>query len=338
MTDIPSTAEATDRAPVAHRLKLYFRQPPLRRAEWPFLSGVLLLAAGLAVIPGLASDYWLSTARDALIMAIFALAIDLIWGKAGILTLGPTVFFGLGAYGMAIMTVMHGASPFVGMAMGMAAAAALAAVVGGLLIYAGVRLHNFAIATMALLLIVAQLATAWSGLTGGDVGILGVPPLVPALWDVTLSYYVHLALMLMVMLGLWLLTRGGYGRLLSGIFMNETRARNFGYATDFHLTVVFTAGGALAGFAGALFAAASGVIAPDIFSPLMSTMAIIWVAVGGRGTLLGPVIGAIGLNLAQNELSSISVSLWPLILGVIFLAMVLFMPGGLQSLVRKVPT
>jgi branched-chain amino acid transport system permease protein len=323
------------------RLASLCRQAPLSGREIRLVVWVIIGFLCLAFLPLVLGEYGLSTMRDALIMSLVALSLDFLWGRAHILCLGHAVFFGLGAYGMAIATTKFALCAFGGLVAGVAAAAVLAAVIGYFLIYSGVRLHFFAIVTMALSLIVGQLVVSWSSLTGGDVGILGVPGLSwnlfgsPADFSGTNgSYCLALGLVAFFLLLLWLAGRSNYGKVLAALGMNELRAHALGHDTSFYLLAVFIFTAALAGLAGVLFAAANQVVAPDLFSALLSTEAIVWVAVGGRGTLIGPVAATLLISRLQLELSSWSTSLWPILIGTFFVLQVVFLPDGLASLRR----
>lgn len=320
--------------------RLFLRQPRLTAGDGAFLLavaiGILLLGAG----PLWLSPYVLGATRDALIFAVFALSYDLLWGKTHTLSLGHGAYFGIGAYSLAITGTKLEWSSLAGILSGMGAAGILALIIGYFLIFAGVRLHFFAILTMATLLIIGQIAVSWTALTGGDVGILGVPGLkfdVPGGYTLDLtsnqsSYLFVLAVVTVVLLGLWMACRGNYGKLLAAIGTNELRAKTFGYNTSLHLLIVFVMSAMIAALSGAIFAAASGVVAPDLFAPILSLEVVLWVAIGGRGTLLGPVIATLVLSRLHQEVSSYSTSLWPLILGTLFLALILFLPGGVQQI------
>jgi branched-chain amino acid transport system permease protein len=254
-----------------------------------------------------------------------------------VLTLGHTTFLGLGAYGFAVATVQFGQAPVMGLVAGMLSAATVAAVVGYFLLFAGVRLHFFAIVSMAVLIVMQQLATSWQSVTGGDTGILGIPGLSlrVAGHGVDLSaprasWYAVAGLLLAATGLMWLICRSRYGKVMAAIATNEWRAKACGYHTSFHLLLVFVVSAVLAAIAGCLMAACSGVVAPDVFSPLLATEVILWVAIGGRGTTGGPVIAAIVLTLLKQTVSSYSTDGWPLILGALFLGCVLFMPNGLR--------
>ncbi|WP_415873420.1 branched-chain amino acid ABC transporter permease [Burkholderia gladioli] len=284
-----------------------------------------------------AGPWLLSMVRDALVMGILALSYDLLWGRAGVLTLGHTTFLGLGAYGFAVTTVQFGQAPLMGLAAGMFCAVAVAAVIGYFLLFAGVRLHFFAIISLAVLIVAQQLAVSWQSVTGGDTGILAIPGLSFGVGSHTFdlggpsaSWYT-VAVFLLAATGLvWLVCRSRYGKVLDAIATNEWRAKACGYHTSFHLLLVFVASAVLAAIAGALMAACSGVVAPDVFSPLLATEVILWVAIGGRGRTVGPVVAAVVLTLLRQTVSSYSTDGWPLILGGLFLGCVLFMPNGLR--------
>jgi len=320
------------------RLRLLFAQPRLAEGERWFVALLAIGALALLTVPAWASSYVVLATRDALIFAIFALSFDLLWGKAATLSLGHATFFGIGAYGLGIVTTKLGWTPLAGMAVGVGCAAALALAIGSFLIFAGVRLHFLAIMTIAVLLIISQIAVSWSSLTGGDVGILGIPGLAFDLFgrrvDLTgeaTSYVACLAALVVVLVVLWLACRGNYGKLLAAIGMNELRAKTFGYATALHLLIVFVVAAIIAAFSGALYAACAGVVGPDLFSPILSLEVVLWVAIGGRGSLLGPVVACVVLTRAQQVVSSYSTTIWPLLMGTLFLALVLFLPDGLRQ-------
>ena len=321
----------------AGRLRLWFSQPLLGRGDISPLVMWSVAVVAIAIVPFFAGPWLLSTVRDALVMGILALSYDLLWGRAGMLTLGHTTFLGLGAYGFAIATVQFGQASATGLASGVFCAVAVAAVIGYFLLFAGVRLHFFAIISLAVLIVAQQLAVSWQSITGGDTGILGIPGLSFGVGSRTFdmsspraSWYT-VAVVLLAATGLiWLVCRSRYGKVLDGIATNEWRAKACGYHTSFHLLLVFVASAALAAIAGVLMAACSGVVAPDVFSPLLATEVILWVAIGGRGRIGGPAVAAVVLTLLRQTVSSYSTDGWPLILGGLFLACVLFMPNGLR--------
>jgi branched-chain amino acid transport system permease protein len=305
-----------------------------------WLISVVLLTAGMAAVPGFVDVYYLSTVRDALIFGIFALSLDFLWGKVGIMSFGHATFFGLGAYGTAIVTIKLGLdpaiSPWLGVGAGVMLAGGVSAVVGYFLIFGGVRGPYFTIVTLALTMIAQQIAIGWSAVTGGDAGLIGVPPLgLPRLLFMDVPfYYLVLAVAFVALLGLWLACRGRYGRTLAAIQDNEPRARSLGYNTDAHLLLVFILSAMLASLAGGIYVTGTGFVAPDMIGLLLSTEVIMWVVVGGRGTLIGPFIGTILVTRLQQEISSIDTKLWPLAIGGFFIVMVFLFPDGVLSVLR----
>jgi urea transport system permease protein len=222
----------------------------------------------------------------------------------------------------------------------------------------GFRIHGvyFSLITQAVLLAVFTLINNQQRVTGGKVGIqniaeLQLPELQPFLQflsdlfgreveveDPSERYagareiYYFIASVLLGCLALCaLLVRTKFGKLLTAIRDNENRVLALGYNTALYKTFVFTLAGGLAGLAGGLFAAANGRAHPDYLSIANSIVAVIWVAVGGRGGLLGAVLGAILVGWANSFITSALPDYWEIVLGAIFLLVVIFLPRGLVS-------
>jgi ABC-type branched-subunit amino acid transport system permease subunit len=305
--------------------------------------GVMCLS-GLLAYPLLLSPYQMDVARDALIFALLALSLDFLWGKAGMLSFGQAAYFGIGAYAVAIIGPMvpSANAALAGLAVGIGMSILVAGSVGYFLIYGGVRGPYLTVVTLALTLIARNIATAWASVTGGEAGLIGAPS--PGIsiggWSVvatdSVSLYLLVALVLAaVLLVVWLLCRGRYGRILVAIQDDEGKARSLGYDTSGHLLLVFVASGAIAALAGGLYTSVAGYVAPDLVGLLLSTQAIVHVALGGRGTLVGPVIASVVAIRLQQEVSSYSYALWPLLLGAFFIAMVFLFPNGLFPLFQR---
>jgi len=319
--------------------------PPLDGAAlaWLALFGLGLLF--LLVYPLWANPYGLSVVRDALIFGLFALSLDYLWGKAGVLSFGHAVFFGLGAYGTAVFASMAGGgnAALTGMAGAILLTVAVALLIGYFLIFGGVRGAYLTIVTLAVSLVASHIAVGWSSVTGGDAGLIGAPPPGIELFGVSIvlidpvdQLYLVTALCAPALLALWIACRGHYGRVLAAIQDNELRAQTLGYNTALHLLIVFVLSAALAALAGGLYASLSGYVAPAFIGLLLSTEVIVWVAIGGRGTLLGPFIGAIVVQRLQQEVSSIDTKLWPIVIGAFFVAMVFLFPRGLLPLFERI--
>ena len=287
-----------------------------------------------------------------MIMAILALSLALIWGYGGILCFGQAAFFGLGAYTYAIAMFNIGEStiPFL---LAILLPAAFAALLGYFMFYGRISDVYLGVITLTVTLILFNSVNSTAGpefhigvaRLGGFNGIPGIPPLnLPFDKNAPISlegmFYLSTGALLLTYFGLRLLLASQFGRVIVGIRENERRTELLGYDPRVYKLATFTIGGALAGFAGCLFANWGSFVSPTIFGLAQSAQIIIWVIVGGRGTLIGPVIGCIGIQwlsaaLGANQPSGGS-DLWskvfanaPLILGVILIAFVLLMPKGL---------
>ncbi|PSS60578.1 branched-chain amino acid ABC transporter permease [Ensifer sp. NM-2] len=310
------------------------RKPALR----PSTIIALVILAALAVLPLFVKSYTLSTYRDIMLLGLFALSLDIFWGRTGILSFGHATFFGLGAYGMAIASTRFGIDPqwisLVGLVFGVALAVLVALCVGYFILYGGVRGAYFTIVTLALTLIANQIAIGWSSVTGGDSGLIGVAPFSIFNLDFSgtlASYFLTLGILAASLLTALRLMHGRLGLLLTAIQDNETKVRTLGYPTQRILLLTFVCSAALAGLAGALYASCTGFVAPDQIALLLSTEVIIWVAVGGSGTLTGAIIGTFVVWQLQQKISSISVAAWPLAIGSFFILLVLVFPKGIPA-------
>ena len=285
------------------------------------------------------------------IMAILALSLALVWGYGGILCFGQSAFFGLGAYTYAIAMFNFGEStgPLL-LAIGLPAT--FAALLGYFMFYGRISDVYLGVITLTVTLILFNSVNSTAGpefhigvaRLGGFNGIPGIPPLnIPgnkaAPVDLEGMFYLATASLLVIYFGLRLLLASRFGRIMIGIRENERRAELLGYDPRAYKLATFTIGGALAGFAGCLFANWGAFVSPTIFGLAQSAQIIIWVIVGGRGTLIGPIVGCIGIQWLTTALGANqpSGSDWltnlmanaPFILGMILIAFVLLVPKGL---------
>jgi urea transport system permease protein len=333
-------------------------------------SGPLRVAAGLvlgaAVLFGLAptalSDFRLGLLAKYLCLAIVAIGVGLAWGRGGMLTLGQGVFFGLGGYAMAMHLKLADAGsgnlpdfmalygqvdalpiwwrPFRSPVFALVAAVALpmlvAALLGSLVFRRRVRGAYFAILSQALAAALAILLIGQQGTTGGTNGLTDIH----SFFGYNLSdpvnrrmvYFIIAATVLVLLLVVRQLMRSRFGELLVAVRDGEQRVRFLGYdpATVKLVAYVFAAG--TAGLAGALFVPAVGIISPALIGIVPSIEMVIGVAVGGRATLLGPVLGAVAVAWAQTALSERFPAGWTYAEGLLFVVVVAFLPGGLASL------
>lgn len=345
------------------------------RERWAFFAAAVLLVVVLPVLnalpqgsPARVSDFTLNLFGKYLTYAILALGIDLIWGYTGVLSLGHGVFFGLGAYAMGMHLMLEiGAKgvyqnalpdfmvwnrvtelplfwkPFYSALFTLLAVVAVpgivAAVFGFLTFRSRIRGVYFSIITQALALCAWLTFNRNAMNLGGTNGLSGFKTMFGFPLNETgtqRGLYVVTALCLC---GAYLLCRGivrsPAGRVLVAIRDSETRVLFCGYSPAAFKLFVFTVSAALAGVAGALYVGQVGIITPARIGVLPSIEMIIWVAVGGRGTLIGPVVGAFGVNWLQSLLTTHYPDLWILVLGGMFVAVVLFVPDGIVGTAQK---
>jgi branched-chain amino acid transport system permease protein len=319
---------------------------PARRAaagrpgSWRRRAGLVgaLVVVGVFAVLGLGlGEYDTGLLTTAFLYGIAAVSLDLVWGYVGTPDLGHALWFGLGALtvGMTtteldtngILLTVHG-GPLrygLGVLLGVLVAMLVAVVVARFSFSARGSAFYIAVVTLALSTVATTLYTQFPRRTGGDNGLFGFAPLnVPArTW-----YYVALVALVAVTAGALVLVRSDAGLVLRAVRDNETRARYLGYDVERVKTVMFAAGAGLSAFAGGLYALVFGLVSADLFSFLFATQMLVWVAVGGRGTIIGPVVGAVGLQLAGAHLSASFPTQWALIEGALFVLVVMFMPDG----------
>ena len=294
--------------------------------------GWVLLVALAAVFPLWAGNYPVKLLQEILIWGIFAMSLDLLMGYAGMVSFGHSAFFGIGGYVAALM--LPKSAGLVSALVLPAAAAALAAVLIG---FFSIRVSGvyFIMLTLAFSQMFYAVAFQSSWL-GAEDGIVGVPR--PALLgrslDQPLAFNVYLlGLIVLVTVLLHRIVRSPFGHVLRGIHDNEARMQAVGYAVNRYKLLAFVIGGTVAGLAGALYSQFVGSISPDAFLWTTSGEALLMVIIGGTGTLTGSLLGAAAFILLQSLVSSYT-ERWMLILGLTFVLLVLFAPGGILGALR----
>lgn len=307
----------------------------------PRLSLLLSLGFGMALVlaPLVLDDWRLSQLAQLLTYGLFALSLAFIWGQAGILCFGQAIFFGVGAYLMALVTLgefpLLGDSQWTGLLLAMLGAGAVAFALGVFLFGGrGLTGAHFAIVTLCASVVVEIAARRWDFI-GGFNGLLGVPPLVVP-WerdDIYLTsmetYFLILAIVGLTYLLLLWLSRSPLGTLLAAIRSNEDRTRFLGFDVTAAKLFAFCLSGMVAGLAGALFTAQFGFVSPPLVGFALSTEVLIWVAVGGREVLLAAVAGAMLVRWGENLLSDRLGQYWLLAMGLLFIIVVIVAPRGL---------
>ncbi|MFN3954392.1 MAG: branched-chain amino acid ABC transporter permease [Pararhodobacter sp.] len=302
---------------------------------------VLVLILGAALILGLplAIDTHVLTLLIA--YGMLALSLGLIWGFGGVLCFGQAAFFGLGAYTFAIGGINLGEST-VPLILAMAVPGGFALLLGAMMFYGRLGDVYLAVITLVVSLILFRWINSTAGpgyvignaRLGGFNGIPGFPILnVPGrpdlmIWGEALYYVAALALLVIFLLVSWLL-RSSFGRISVGIRENEERVALLGFDIRARKTVLFAIGAAIAGLAGALYAAWAEVVTPTLFSLQQSAEIIIWCIVGGLGTRFGPILGAAVLSYLKFVLGQQSMVDNLFILGLVLVLFVLFLPRGI---------
>lgn len=306
---------------------------------------ILIIAALAASVPVFASPYAVSLATRFVVFSILAMSMDLLWGYGGVVSFGHALFFGLGAYVVAI-TLSHSAGvegTLLALALGVGVPALLAAALGFFLFYSSVAGVYFGIVTLALSVVFETLAIVNRSITGGMDGIYGFA--IPTIWLPGMGFveiwgteapYIAsvLALGLCYLIGRWL-TRSSFGIAIKAIRDDEARLHLLGYDTAYLKTVLLVITCAMAGLAGSLFTTV-GFVSPSLLGVFFSTQVLVWVGIGGRGTLVGPILGTFIVGVLQTVLSGEYEDIWPLFVGLFFLVIVLFWPRGLYPFLRDV--
>jgi len=319
---------------------------PARR--WPLdgeWTAAVVVFGVLALLPLVLSGYPIYILPQYMLFGMLALSLGLLWGLVGVVSFGQAAFFALGAYTMGL-AMQQTASPvnpaYLGLLASIALGGALAGVVGYFLFSAGVRGAYFVIVTLALSIIVEQLAVSQSQITGGWNGMfinrmsLTFGPLGEmSLFEDAPIYYVVLVVVALTFALLKGLSRAPFGKLLVGIRENEDRLLALGVRTPLYRTAAFALSGAIACLAGALYGTHANFVAPSLAGVLFSTEVVVWVAIGGRSYLLGAFLGGILVASLSNYLSAIIPRYWQLALGVLFVLVIVYLKGGVAGAIAR---
>jgi len=303
----------------------------------------LLAALSVFVLPLIFNDtYWRTNLTICAINVLLAIGLDFILGYTGQLNLGHSAFYGLGAYVSTLLIVKLGVPFWVAFVAGIG----FAGLAGMFLSLFAVRLrgHYLAIASLGFAVIVYQILLNWISLTQGPLGIYGIAPppavviagsVVADFRNLTAFFYLVSGFTFLVYLLLNQLVRSPVGETLTAIREDEISAASLGINCAAWKVFAFVVGSAVAGSAGCFYASFVGTLVPDAFYVTEAFNVLAMVIVGGMGTLIGPVFGAIFLTLLPEVLRGIG-DLRLVVYGAALTFVVLFMPGGLIQAVRLV--
>jgi branched-chain amino acid transport system permease protein len=300
-------------------------------------AGLFAGAGVLALVPLAGDRFWLQFAGKVMITCIFALSLDLLVGYAGLISLAHAAFFGLAAYLLAGLTNQLGlVSPLATLPVCLAGAALAALLIGWLSLRAtGVY---FVMVTLAFTQMLFHLFSEAPGLGGSDGIYVSERPrlalLGRTLLDLGNGTAAHAAIWTALVLSFLFLRRvvqGPFGRVLVGIRINEPRMRTLGYPTRRYKLAAFVLAGALAGLAGYLDATLYGFVNPAQFGWRQSGLALVTVLLGGKGTLYGPMAGAVLLSLLEHFSERVTEH-WNAVVAAAVIAVVLLLPRGVAGL------
>jgi urea transport system permease protein len=322
-----------------------------------------VIVIALALMPVFSDGPIIIFLGKCIAFAIVAMGLDLIWGYTGILSLGHGLYFALGGYSMAMYLKMQATGgkltefmrtggltdlpliwkPFLSAPLAfilvIAVPAALSYIIGYFIFKNRVKGVYFSIISQALTWAAYSMFIAMSPYTNGNIGISEIRSILGSIRGganqgtlLTLFYAAIVILILAYALCVFL-TGAKFGKLLIAIRDGENRTYFSGYRVSLYKTFVYVMSACLAGIAGAVFVNFNGSISPSQMTIAFSINMIIWVAIGGRGTIIGAVIGALLVNLCEYNFSSGSiVEIWQYIIGSIFCITILFFKGGIIGL------
>jgi ABC-type branched-subunit amino acid transport system permease subunit len=317
--------------------------------RWP--PGIVLTVLAMVTlavgVPQVVDEFGLLQLTVFGAMCILALSLGFVWGYGGILCFGQSAFFGLGAYTYAVAAINAGESTVAAL-LAVGVPAVFAALLGYFMFYGRLSDVYLGVITLSVTLIFFNLMNSTAGDTyrigkarlNGFNGMpslptLNVPGIPGRLLDPTETFYLVMAVLVLVYVGLHLLLASHFGRVVVAIRENETRCELLGYDVRLYKLLVFTIGGGIAGLAGCLFADWGAFVSPTVFSLTMTSQIIIWVIVGGLGTLVGPIIGCLIMQYLATALGTQQLANTNLIFGIIFLAFVLLVPRGIVPSLRR---
>ena len=298
------------------------------------------IVAGLVflIIPAVLPSYAQSVMTRVLIFALFAVSLDIIFGYAGLLSLGHAAFFGVGGYANAILLTRYGFESFwIVTPIAIVIIVVVAAVFG--VIALRVSRVYFLLITFALSMLLVCVANTWRGMTGGADGISFIPPpdfgLSWLSWNPASFYYFVFTSFIICFLLMRLVVNSPFGLSLQGIRESENRMRALGYNIWLHRYIAFIISALFAGVAGILFTYHNTVISPWNLGLEMSALAMLICILGGLGTLWGPLIGAVVVILIEYFSGIYMPARWPLVLGGSFIICVALIPKGIAPSLRR---
>jgi branched-chain amino acid transport system permease protein len=296
--------------------------------------------AGLCIAATIAGPYFLDAYTVNILVRSFlyataALTVDILWGYTGILTFGQAAFFGIGAYAAGITFTYMDFSPqtaVLALVAGLAVSAVVAGITGWISFFHGASPLYAAIVTLALPIILVQVLYSGGTFTGSSSGLVGYNT-----FDLSVEAWFTICGIGLVVLATatWFFVNSDFGRVLVAIRENEQRCTYLGINAPRVKILLMVVMAMIASVAGYAYAGYTVVVAPEIGSFVFGTELVMWVALGGRGTLIGPVLGTIAIDVTSAYLSGNLPYVWKLIIGSIFVLVIVVLPKGIVPVFKS---
>lgn len=298
-------------------------------------SKLLWVMAGVIVLflfPLFLERFYVYLAAIILLTGLCATSLNFVLGYGGVFQFHHAVFYGVGAYGTALMILKSGLNPWLGFIVGPLAAAILGLIIG--LICVRLSKLYFGMLQISLGSLVWAIVYRWYSFTGGDDGIHGVP-LPDIISSPNGAYYFTLIITGISMLILYRMIKSPFGSALQGIRDNPVRSEMIGVNVRFQQLLALTIAGFFGGVAGSLFVVVDNTVFPDMMFWTLSMELVIMCLLGGWFSYLGPMMGAAVIVLLRTYVSGITVY-WALVLGVIMMLVIFFLPNGVLGYVDEI--
>lgn len=301
------------------------------------LAVALLALAAIFAGPYVLDTYSVNVLTRSLLYAAVALTVDLLWGFLGILTFGQSVFFACGAYAAGLVFThldFSTGNAVLALALGVGGALLVAAIVGWLAFWHGASALYASVITLVLPIVATQLLYSGGTFTGSSSGLSGFMS-----FDLSMEAWFWLSgsFLVGVTTLAYIFVKSDAGKLLVAVRENEQRCKYLGLDTSRLKILVYLACAAIGAIAGYIYAGYAMVVAPELAGFVFGTELVIWTALGGRGTLLGPVFGALIVDYESAQLAGDYPFVWQLIIGVLFVLVIVAFPRGLLPVVFDLP-
>lgn len=318
------------------------------------MVGILEFAAGLSrnrllhggvlalgvVLPLLATDFGMFIAAVIIVNCLFAIAYDLLYGYTGLLSFGHAMFFGWGAYAAALMVLRVGTGLFTALIVAFLVSTVIVVLVG-VTLRVSQEIHAFVIISILVALVLELVARTWTSFTGGTDGYsVSFPPItIPGLGQLDPSnpyvrYYLVFAVFFVSFVFLYRLVNSPIGLAFKLIRENEQKARALGYNTSGYKFLALLVSGMFSGLAGALDMYVNGYVSAADFNILVSADPVLFTLIGGRGTIIGPAIGAVVVTGASEQFQAFT-NVYQLLIGALLVIVAVREPDGIMAIIRR---